>query len=67
MLARFAFWLCRRRLGRVLRPLRIYALHPALLAGYGHMERAQEKAQRVPDEIKSLASVLTAMRVGCPF
>ena len=67
LLGRFAFWLSRRKIGRVPKPLRIYALHRRLLMGYGQMEMAQEKAQRVPASVKSLASVLVALRVGCPF
>ena len=67
LLARIGFYLCRRKVGRVIRPLRIHALHGAILAGYGHMERGQEKAHRVPSAVKSLAGILTALRVGCPF
>ena len=65
--ARLAFYLSRRRLGKVIRPLRVYALHPGLLWGYGQMERAQEKADRVPIPVKSLAQIRVAMLVGCPF
>ena len=66
-MARLIFFLVRRRLGRVPRPLRIVALHPELLMGYGQMERAQERARRVPLPLKRLAQVRVAMRVGCPF
>lgn len=67
MLARVAFWISRRRLGRVVAPIRVHALHTRLLSGYGAMENAQEKASRVPATTKLLADVLVAMRVGCPF
>ncbi|HEY3244654.1 MAG TPA: hypothetical protein VGM03_15035, partial [Phycisphaerae bacterium] len=66
-LARLAFFLTRRKLGRVVKPVRIYALHSRLLRGYAQMELAQAAAQRVPGRIKSLASVRVALRVGCPF
>lgn len=67
LLARLAFFLTRRRLGRVPRPLRIVALHPRLLMGYGQMELAQDKAASLPPALKKLAQVRVAMRVGCPF
>ena len=31
------------------------------------MELAQDKAKRVPFKVKALASIRTAMRIGCPF
>ena len=67
LLARVVFWMSRRKLGRVIGPLRVHALHTRLLAGVGSMETAQEKASTVPATIKVLAEVLVAMRVGCPF
>ena len=67
ILARIAFFLCRRKVGKVVQPLRIYALHPRALLGYGQMEQAQQKSRRVPIVVKSLAQTLVAMRVGCPF
>ena len=67
MFARLAFFMTRRKVGRVIRPVRVHALHTRLLTGYGQMEMAQEKARQVPVEIKSLAQVRVAMRIGCPF
>ncbi len=67
LLARLAFHLSRRRLGKIIQPLRVYALHTGLLLGYGQMERAQEKARRVPVPVKSLAQIRIAMLIGCPF
>jgi hypothetical protein len=54
-------------LGRVVKPVRIYALHSRLLRGYAQMELAQAAAKQVPASIKSLASVQVATRIGCPF
>jgi len=65
--ARIAFLLTRRKVGRVIRPVRVHALHTKLLLGYGQMEQAQEKARLVPPALKSLAGVLAAVRIGCPF
>ncbi len=67
ILARMAFFLTRRKLGRVIRPVRVHALHTRLLVGYGQMELAQEKASRLPESVKSLAHIRVAMRIGCPF
>ncbi|HLG15523.1 MAG TPA: hypothetical protein VJH03_13630 [Blastocatellia bacterium] len=67
LLARYAFSACRRKVGKVVTPVRINALHNWLLYGYGTMETAQDKARLVPAKIKALAQVLVAMRVGCPF
>ena len=61
------FGAVRRRLGRVPRPLRIHALAPRLLRGYVGMEAAQEKLAAVPRDLKKLAQVRAALRIGCPF
>lgn len=67
LLARIAFLLTRRKVGKVVRPVRVHALHSALLMGYGQMEQAQAKARLLPVALKELAQIRTAMRVGCPF
>ncbi len=67
LLARIAFFMTRRRLGKVIRPIRIHALHGRLLYGLAQMEMAQEKATSVPVAVKALAQIRIAMRIGCPF
>jgi len=67
LLARVAFFFTKRKVGRVVTPVRIHALHTRLLQGYGQMEMAQDKAARVGVGIKSLAQILAAVRIGCPF
>jgi len=67
ILAKIAFFFTKRKVGKVIRPVRIHALHNRLLMGYGQMEMAQEKAKKVEITTKALAQVLCAMRVGCPF
>ena len=67
ILARIAFWYSRRKLGRVVTPVRVYALHPRLLRGYGNMEMTLEKTRMVEARLKLLAAVKVATRVGCPF
>ena len=65
--AAVVFAMVRRKLGRVVRPLRVHALSPASLRGYALMEGAQESARAVPVDLRKLAQVRTALRVGCPF
>lgn len=67
LLARLAFFLTRRKVGRVIQPVRVHALHSRLLLGYGQMEQAQEKARLVPAALKSLAGVFAAKQIDCPF
>jgi alkylhydroperoxidase family enzyme len=66
-LVRLAYWITKRKFGHVLAPVKIWANHPRLLRGAGAMEQAQEAARSVDAGLKSLAQVLAAMRVGCPF
>lgn len=67
LLARIAFFFTRRKVGRVVRPVRVHALHTRLLQGYAQMELAQDKASRLPAALKALAQVRVSMRIGCPF
>jgi AhpD family alkylhydroperoxidase len=67
VMARFAYSYSRRAVGEVMEPTRVYAHHPTLMAGYGALELATEKADRVPPELKALASTKTAALAGCEF
>ena len=67
LLARLAFWATKRKVGRVVRPVRVHALSGPILFGLGAMETGQEKARRVPETAKMLASLRVATRIGCPF
>lgn len=66
-IAALVFAAVKRKLGKVVRPLRIHALSPGVLRGYAFMESGQERATSVPRGLKKLAQVRVAMRVGCPF
>jgi len=66
-LAAVVFFFVRRKLGRVVRPIRIHALSPRNLRGYALMEGAQEAADSVPRALKKLGQTRVATRVGCPF
>ncbi len=67
LIARFAYWMSKRRLGRVIEPIRINAHHPRILRAMAGMEMGQEAAKSVPVGLKMLAQVKVAMMIGCPF
>jgi hypothetical protein len=67
LLARIAYWLARRRLGRVPGPLRVYAHSNAVLQAVGGFELALERARRVEPRLLALAQLRTGALVGCPF
>lgn len=67
LFARLAFFMARRRLGRVPGPLRVQARHASVLAAVGGFEMALERATRVDPVAKSLAMLRAATLVGCPF
>lgn len=67
LLVRLAYFMTRRRLGRVIMPIRITAHHPRLLRALAHMEMGQEAARTIDPQLKTLAQVKVAMLVGCPF
>ena len=66
-LTRFAYWMTKRRLGRVVLPLKIAAHHPRLLLATGQMEMGQHAAHSVDAKLKALASIKAALMIGCPF
>lgn len=64
---RIAYWLTRRKLGRMLEPVAVTAHHPRLLRAMGSMEMGQAAAHSVDAPVKSLALIKVAMLIGCPF
>ncbi|NUN49510.1 MAG: hypothetical protein HUU15_11845 [Candidatus Brocadiae bacterium] len=67
LLARIAFFFTRRRYGRVLDPLRIYALVPRIMMAAGKLFGSVEKPRHLPVGLKCLAMARAAALVGCPF
>ena len=65
--ARFALFMSKLKLGRVITPIKIMAHHPRLLRAYAHMELGQEAAHTVDARLKALVQVKIAMSIGCPF
>lgn len=65
---RYAFRESRKHgAGEVMDPIRIYAHHPTIMAGYGMAEMATEKASKVPERIKHLALMRAASMAGCEW
>ena len=67
LFARFVYWMTKRKLGRVVSPVKITAYHPGLLWGYGQMEVSLGGLRSLDLRIKELVSLKAAVMVGCPF
>ena len=64
---RIIFALTKRKVGRVVMPVRIAAHHSKLLWGYGQMEQSLGASRLVEAALKDLAQLRVATLVGCPF
>jgi hypothetical protein len=64
---RFLYWMVKRKVGRVILPIKIAAHHPRLLRAVGWMEMGQEVARTVDAPLKALVQIKVATLVGCPF
>ena len=67
MFTRIIYSLTKRKVGRVVMPVRIAAHHAKLLRGYGQMEQSLLGSRWVDERLKNLAEVRVATLVGCPF
>jgi len=67
LFTRFAYWMTRRKIGRVVVPMKITAHHPRLLRAMAQMEMGQQAAHSVDGKLKALAEIKAATLVGCPF
>jgi hypothetical protein len=67
LFVRLVYCFTRRKLGRVVLPVKISAHHLRLLRALVEMEQGQMAAKSVDAALKSLASVKVATLVGCPF
>jgi hypothetical protein len=64
---RFVYWMTKRKLGRVVFPVKVTAHQPRLLWGYGQMETALLGLHSLDETLKELASIKVATLIGCPF
>jgi hypothetical protein len=67
LFTRIIYALTKRKVGRVVMPVRIAAHHSKLLWGYGQMEQSLGASRRVEAALKDLAQLRVATLVGCPF
>jgi hypothetical protein len=67
LFVRIVYALTKRKVGRVVMPVKVAANHPKILWGYGQMEQSLLSSRRVDESLKNLASLRVATLVGCPF
>ena len=67
LLARLIYRESRRRAGTVPHPIKVFAHHQSLLAGYSSLELATMRASRPPERLKALAALKAAALAGCEF
>jgi hypothetical protein len=67
LFTRFVYWMTKRKIGRVVVPIKITAHQTRLLRGYGEMEMAQAAMHTIPKTLNALASIKAATLIGCPF
>lgn len=67
MFTRIVYSMTKRKVGRVVMPVRIAAHHAKLLWGYGQMEQSLLGSRLVEEPLKNLAELRVATLVGCPF
>src|SRR5271157_2865607 len=66
-LVKLTYRLSRRKLGRDVDPIGVYAHAPRLLMGYGMFEQATAAQHAVPERLKALAELKAAALVTCEF
>jgi AhpD family alkylhydroperoxidase len=67
LLVRLAYWFCRRRYGRVVGPVGIFAHSRPTLSAVAGFELAFERGRAAPARLKELAMVKVATLIGCRF
>jgi hypothetical protein len=67
LFVRMAYWMVKRKVGRVVLPIKITAHHPRLLRALAEMEMGQAAARSVDHALKCLVQIKVATLIGCPF
>jgi hypothetical protein len=67
LFTRIVYAMTKRKVGRVVMPVRIVAHHAKILWGYGQMEQSLLGSRQVDAGLKDLAQLRVATLVGCPF
>jgi alkylhydroperoxidase family enzyme len=66
-LLRLIYRSARRKVGRDVDPIAVYAHAPSLLVGYGAFEQATARQHKVAERLKALAELKAAAVVNCEF
>ena len=64
---RLVYRMAERMVGKVPEPMTISAHHPQIFQATGAYEFFLGRARRVPQGLKTLASIKAATLIGCPF
>lgn len=64
---RLVYSFVKRKLGRVVMPVKITAHHSKILWGYVQMERSLAFSHLTDSALKNLAELRVATLIGCPF
>jgi len=67
LLTRIFYRVARRMVGKIPEPMTISAHNPQIFQASGAYEFFLGRATRVPQRLKTLASIKAAMLIGCPF
>lgn len=67
LFTRFTYWITKRKMHKVIEPLRIVSHHPKFLWATSQMEQAMMSSHLVEESLKSIAEIRVATLVGCPF
>jgi hypothetical protein len=67
LFTRIIYATVKRKVGRVVMPVKIAAHHAKILWGYGQMEQLLLASHLVEAALKDLAQLRVATLVGCPF
>jgi len=66
-MVKLAYYVTKKKTGKLLMPVQILAHHPTLLGGFGYMERTFRKSKSVEPRLKDLVQLRTASVIGCAF
>jgi hypothetical protein len=67
LFTRVIYAMTKRKVGRVVMPVKIAAHRPKILWGYGQMEQSLFSSKLLDAGLKNLAQLRVATLVGCPF
>jgi hypothetical protein len=67
LFTRIIYGMVKRKVGRVVMPVKIAAHHGKILWGYGQMEQSLLSSHLVDEALKNLGQLRVATLVGCTF